>query len=118
MEKMKAKLEESKGRKKSTPTEALLEPFNDGESDNEKEEKKGIEPKKKDESTLPSKSVDDKFESLTVKKKKMEDTHKRKTFLVDKKLIERLNKLAKNKHHGFQTEFINVVIEYGLKRME
>lgn len=94
MESMKAKLEEKKKRKKESPTGSLLEPFDE-----------------KPESS-------DKFESLSKTKKKVEDTHTRKTFLVRNDLIERLNEVASERHHGFQTEFINIAIEYGLDRTE
>lgn len=94
MENMKARLEEKKKRKKESPTGSLLKPFD-----------------KKPESS-------DKFQELSKTKKKVEDTHTRKTFLVRNDLIERLNKVANERHHGFQTEFINIAIEYGLDRTE
>lgn len=51
----------------------------------------------------------------------MEDTHTRSTFLVENGLLERLNKLAKEKRNGFKTEFINTAIEntlIGLEELE
>ncbi|MGE7828944.1 hypothetical protein [Paenibacillus sp. NPDC093718] len=47
----------------------------------------------------------------------MEDTHERTTFLFDKKLKKRLNKLAHNKR-GFKTHFINNAISLLLDQFE
>lgn len=48
----------------------------------------------------------------------MEDTHTRSTFLVENGLLERLNKLAKERRHGYKTEFINYAIEKTLIEFE
>lgn len=56
-----------------------------------------------------SKSINAKFEEKT-KKKTMEETHTRKTFLIENELLKEFNKLTKNKR-GFQTMLINEVLK-------
>ncbi|MYL73049.1 hypothetical protein GLW00_19730 [Halobacillus litoralis] len=51
------------------------------------------------------------------KRKTVEETHTRTTFLFDNELKKRLDKLAKNKR-GFKTHFINSAIEALLDEME
>jgi hypothetical protein len=47
---------------------------------------------------------------LEDEKQTMEDTHKRKTFLIENTLFKDINNLFKRKSHGFQTKFINQVL--------
>lgn len=54
---------------------------------------------------------------LSFETKKVEDTHKRTTFLVRRDLLEQLNELAKGKH-GYKTEFINYAIELGILELK
>lgn len=64
----------------------------------------------------PKKEV---FSHLIEKRQRIEDTHKRRTFLVRNDLLERLDKLADEiGSTGFRTKFINSVIEYGLTELE
>src|SRR5699024_578095 len=51
------------------------------------------------------------------KKKKVEYTHTRNTFLIRNDLLKRLNNLSKHRR-GFKTEFINYVVEQGLDDLE
>lgn len=52
-----------------------------------------------------------------VSRKRVEDTHIRSTFLFDKELSKRLDKLSKGKR-GFKTMFINKAIETLLDELE
>lgn len=59
------------------------------------------------------------FTSLLKGKKRIEDTHERRTFMIDKKSLKRLDNLAKKVNTvGFKTKFINMLIEEGLNRLE
>ena len=49
---------------------------------------------------------------------KVEDTHIRRTFLIDKELDARLTALSRKKGHGFKTFFINQIIADALKELE
>lgn len=73
-----------------------------------------------EESVEPEKnSVNSRLSNLvSSKEEKVEDTHKRSTFLVRKDLLRRLNKIAKSQKHGFKTEFINTAIEIALDEIE
>lgn len=51
-------------------------------------------------------------------KKRVEDTHIRRTFLVDKDLDKRLDKLAKKRERGFKTLLINQAIEQAIREYE
>lgn len=52
------------------------------------------------------------------KRKTMEETHARVTFLVDRELLKRLDKLANKAPRGFKTIFINKAIETMLNELE
>lgn len=52
------------------------------------------------------------------RKPKVEDTHIRRTYLVNRQLDYRLKKLADKKAHGFRTHFINKAIEDALRLFE
>lgn len=52
------------------------------------------------------------------KRPRVEDTSKRATFLLDKKLLARLNTLAEDKERGFKTWFVGKAIEDMLDRIE
>lgn len=108
----------------TTPTGALLDPTPEEKKEitkktakKTKEVKEEIDQKEIIETESETISID-KFKSLSNKREKIEDTHSRKTFLVRNDLIERLKKVADNKHHGFQTEFINIAIEFALDQVE
>src|SRR5699024_2085118 len=56
---------------------------------------------------------------MVKKKEKMEDTHKRRTFLVKNELLQELDNLADQINNtGFKTEFINYVIEKGVSELK
>jgi len=56
---------------------------------------------------------------IVKKKKRIEDTHKRRTFLIRNDLLSRLDHLAdKIENSGFKTEFINHIMENGLNELE
>lgn len=53
------------------------------------------------------------------RRKRVEDTHERKTFMIRKDLNKRLDYFAKKINTvGFKTRFINMVIEEGLEKLE
>ena len=60
-----------------------------------------------------SKNINEMFEEKT-KKKTMEETHTRKTFLIENDLLKEFNKLTKNKR-GYQTMLINEVLRAVIK---
>ncbi|MBD1373830.1 hypothetical protein IC620_15910, partial [Hazenella sp. IB182357] len=51
------------------------------------------------------------------KRKTVEDTHTRATFLVDNELLKRFNKLAKGKR-GFKSKLINKALSDALDKLE
>ncbi|GEN47184.1 hypothetical protein [Alkalibacillus haloalkaliphilus] len=51
----------------------------------------------------------------SARKKKMEDTHVRQTFLIEKELAKELDKITQKNARGFKTEFINYAILQALK---
>ncbi|MCJ7986969.1 hypothetical protein MUB16_28510 [Priestia sp. OVL9] len=61
-------------------------------------------------------SVLNMYEEKT-KRKKVEDTHIKRTYYIERELDKRLNKLAKGKR-GFKTMFMNKAIESLLDEME
>lgn len=65
-------------------------------------------------------SVDTLINALQESKKKprMEDTHVRSTFLLDRRLQARLDALASTQPRGFKTKFLNIAIESLLDQME
>ena len=98
--------EKDDDKKPDTPTEET----NDGDNDNTKTEVSNT-------GVNQTKTIDDiKAELLgayskKVSKPKMEDTHVKRTYYIDKDLDRRLNKLAKTRKRGFK----HVVINEGLK---
>lgn len=52
------------------------------------------------------------------KRKTVEETHKRQTFLIDKELIRRLDRLAKRNPRGFKTALVNEGISRMLNEIE
>lgn len=48
----------------------------------------------------------------------VEETHKRQTYLIDKELIKRFDKLAKKEGRGFKTLVINSLLESYLNEAE
>lgn len=52
------------------------------------------------------------------KKKTIEDTHTRSTFLVKNELLARMDKLAKKRKRGFKTDLVNHAIEQLLDDIE
>ncbi|MFS0883085.1 hypothetical protein [Metabacillus niabensis] len=67
-------------------------------------------------STVSSQSLFSILEEKT-KKKTMEETHTRLTFLVKNELADELDELAETMPRGFLTTFANTVIENGLKEI-
>lgn len=61
--------------------------------------------------------IDDLKEMLASKKKNVEDTHVRTTFLLDAELSERLNKMADGKR-GFKSLFFNRAVKNLLDELE
>ena len=98
--------EENKNEQQNTQTSAS----NDGENDN-------TETQVSNTGIKQTKTVDDvKAELLgaysqKISKPKMEDTHVKRTYYIDKELDKRLSKLAKTRKRGFK----HVVINEGLK---
>lgn len=98
--------DENKDDNKNTPTSET----NDGDNDNNETQvlNTGVNQKK---------TIDDVKADLLgayskkVSKPKMEDTHIKRTYYIDKDLDRRLNKLAKTRKRGFK----HVVINEGLK---
>jgi len=61
----------------------------------------------------------DQLSKIVKKKEKMEDTHTRRTFLVKNELLNKLDEKSEQINNtGFKTEFINYVIEKGLKELD
>jgi len=87
--------------KKSTPTSAIMNPvISNEESD-----------------SFPGESNE--LTKMIKSKKRMEETHTRRTFLIRNDLLKRLDKKAKNiKNKGFKTEFINYILEKGLDELD
>jgi hypothetical protein len=52
------------------------------------------------------------------KKKTVEETHIRRTYLIDRELDKKLNALAKKRPKGFKTHIVNKAIEIVLKELE
>jgi|SRR5699024_1218638 len=99
MQNLEDKLNEFKSNK-PTPTSAIMNPMD------EREKKSGI--------GIPNELID-----MFKEKRKVEDTHTRRTFLVKNDLLKRLDTIANGvKSKGFKTEFINYVIEQGLEDLE
>lgn len=77
-----------------------------------------IEPLKKNEDTA-TKTEAKNLSEIVKKRKKVEDTHTRRTFLVKNELLERLDEFADRVNNtGFKTEFINYIMEKGLNELE
>jgi|SRR5699024_3046766 len=84
--------------KEVNPTAAIVEPL-----------------EKSNNSENSSKELSD----IVKRKKRIEDSHTRRTFLVKNELLERLDNLAnKVNNTGFKTEFINYIMEKGLSDLE
>lgn len=92
---MKARLNKVKQTTKS-PTEAL----------NESSETMEPDPVPNKRNKRLSELIDD--------KPKVEESHSRRTFLVENELLEELDAIAENKKRGFITSFINYAIENAL----
>lgn len=58
------------------------------------------------------------FQAKKAKKKRVEDTHRRTTFHVEKELLERLEKLSAKEGYGFKKYFINRVLKEALDEYE
>lgn len=75
-----------------------------------------IEDKNQDQVKIENLTTDeDDLISIMNKKKnqkKIEDTHKRQTFLIKNELIEELESLYRVYGYGFKTEFINLAIKH------
>ena len=67
--------------------------------------------------TVNSNTFSEYFDSK-VKKQTIEDTHTRRTFLIDNNLLERLDKLSKKQKRGFGTYLVNYAIEKALIEIE
>ncbi|HSH51621.1 MAG TPA: hypothetical protein VK982_07845 [Bacteroidales bacterium] len=69
----------------------------------------------KDSSDSPSSKQ--KFNYIYQKENKLKDTHIRRTFIIEKDLINHLDKLAEGKH-GYKSQFINQAIKNLLNEIE
>jgi hypothetical protein len=58
------------------------------------------------------------LEQFLVKRPTIEETHKRQTFLIDKQILKRLDRLAKKHPKGFKTHFVNYCLKKGLDELE
>jgi len=122
---MQEKLKEYKTKRNAlTPTEALNQPLEEPTEEVVKEITTDISQNKSvgiSDITEPVNTItgNQKMQNLLNKKKKVEDTHTRRTFLVRNDLLSRLDSYAKKiGNSGFKTEFINIVIEEGLAELE
>ena len=52
------------------------------------------------------------------KKKTVEETHKRRTFLIRRELINRIDQIAKDKPKGFVTDLVNTALDSVVKQLE
>lgn len=57
-------------------------------------------------------------ELILKRRKKVEETHTRKTYLVRNELVDRLEQKKKDIGHGFLTRFINYAIENALDEID
>src|SRR5699024_10197272 len=65
------------------------------------------------------KEYSDQLSKIVKKKEKIADTHTRRTFLVKNELLNKLDEKSEQINNtGFKTEFINYVIEKGLKELD
>lgn len=58
------------------------------------------------------------WNTLEKKKQKVEDTHKRSTFLIRKDLLDEFDQLSKNQGKGFKTQAINYALEKLIEEMK
>ncbi|WP_252314423.1 hypothetical protein [Sinobaca sp. H24] len=58
------------------------------------------------------------WNTLEKKKQKVEDTHKRSTFLIRKDLLNEFDQLSKNQGKGFKTQAINYALEKLIEEMK
>ena len=87
-------------KKKPTPTSAIMNPLIHDE-----EEGRSLQ--------------ENKLSKITKTKRKMEETHTRRTFLIKNDLLTRFDKKAKYiENKGFKTEFINYILEKGLDELD
>ncbi|OQR53157.1 hypothetical protein [Bacillus sp. CDB3] len=52
------------------------------------------------------------------KKKTVEETHKRRTFLIRRELINRIDEIAKDKPKGFVTDLVNTALDSVITQLE
>src|SRR5699024_2356528 len=77
-----------------------------------------IEPMKKNEDSRDITDAKD-LSDIVRKRKKVEETHTRRTFLIKNELLERLDEFAYRVNNtGFKTEFIHYIMEKGLNELE
>lgn len=124
MDDMEKKLAEFNS-KTITPTSSIMNPIKkDNETRNEDDEKSDVREKNELKGTKSNKKspAEPKLNSLSDLAKstpKLEDTHSRRTFLVENELLERLDEVAeKTKNRSFKTKFINHVIRLGLEEFK
>lgn len=107
---MEEKLKEFQNKKKLiTPTSSLMNDVNDTKL-NEKEATLIHETGKKQKIN--------KLSDLFSDKKRMEDTHTRRTFLIRNDLLERLDDTTNKPENFTKTKFINYLLEKGLDQLE
>lgn len=112
---MEEKLAEFEKRTKPiTPTSVLMDEETVEEPKKEKENLGNREDLTTSEETKSNGIAD-----LVKVKKKMEETHTRRTFLVENELLNRLDEIAeKTQNRSFKTDFINYVIKQGLDELD
>ena len=86
----------------------------------EKSEGQEVEGQKSEEKTEEKENAYEFYQKVIQEKKKkktVEDTHQRATFLIDKELLKRLDKISK-KERGLKTRLVNYAIEKMLDEIE
>lgn len=53
-----------------------------------------------------------------IKRQKVEETHRRQTWLIRSDLIDRLDRLAEGQGKGFKTQLVNQALEYAINELE
>jgi hypothetical protein len=101
---------------KQQPARSLANSFEELDIDAEELDMQKAEEKEAE--TSDDMDVLDAFKQKVKKRKTVEETHKRETFLLDKELLKRVDKIARKQPRGFKTFFYNKVIEAGLKAIE
>lgn len=90
------------------------------EDETEQKENPQLDPEDQDEDEESEEEDTDLIEYLQrrKKRKKQEETHTRKTFLVENDMLAWMKKQAKKYGHGFYTDFVNMSFKLGKEQLE